>query len=407
MSIITFAIDRRLIRTAALTGQLRRSSRRLGAAAPVVHGLDFLARGVLHVWQNRRYLTFLKLLNMGAVNVQFALKTERVLGRPYKMKIEPTNICNTHCQLCPTGLKLPGRPKGRMTLAQFRGLIDQLHRFLFTVDLSMWGDPLIVPEIFDMIRYAHGRRVWTYISSNFHAFKAEKGHARALVESGLDVLTVSLHGASQETFAVYQPGKSLGDTLAKVRDLLAERARLGSTTPQVQLNFVVTRFNEHELAAFQALADELGCRAIFSQPSLNLRLMGRDSQGQPLGLAPDLLERQQREQMDKWLPSDRRFVLSAYQRLRAGTYSPEDYNGSKLYNCSWPWRSSVINWDGTVVTCCGSWDTKEDMGNVLEQPFGKIWNSRRYRMARRSFRHKVAAQDAADNPCAGCPGFML
>jgi MoaA/NifB/PqqE/SkfB family radical SAM enzyme len=378
-------------------------------------GLDFAGRAAAHLWRNRRYLTILKLANMALVQVQFRLKTERVLGRPYTMKIESTNICNTKCQLCPTGLGLPGRAKGRMTIEQYCGLIDRLGRFLCTVDLSMWGDPLIVPEIYDMIRYTHDRGIWTYLSSNLHAFKPDKDHARRLVESGLDMLTCSLHGASQETFAAYQPGKSFAETLAKVRHIIATRDRLGSKTPGIQLNFVVTRVNEHETAAFQELADRLGCRAVFSAPSVNIRFLAAADPGsapgagapQPLGLAPDLRQKRIRTHMQRWLPADERYVLKAYQQVLEQGYRDDRYNGRKMYDCSWPWLSSVINWDGSVVTCCGSWDPKEDMGNVFAQPFGRIWNSPKYRLARRSFRRRLTAPQARDNPCATCPGFML
>jgi MoaA/NifB/PqqE/SkfB family radical SAM enzyme len=404
---LAVAVDQRLARAVRFTGRLKARPPLPHATAAAVHGLDFLARGVFHVWRNRRYLTLLKLANMALVNAQFHLKSEYVLGRPYKMKIESTNICNTKCQLCPTGLGLHGREKGKMRAEQFRRLIDQVRRFLFTVDLSMWGDPLIVPEIFDMVRYAHDRGIWTYLSSNLHAFKPEKGHAEALVNSGLDMLTCSLHGASQETFALYQPGKSFTDTVAKVRQIVEARDRLKSATPAVQLNFVVTRFNEHEQAAFQKLADELGCKAIFSQASLNIRFLDRDKAGQPLGLTPDELEKKTREHLEHWLPQDRRYVLGAYQKVRDGSYRSQEYNGRKMFNCSWPWQACVINWDGTAVTCCGSWDPSEDMGNVFAQPFGKIWNSRKYRLARRSFRRALTSEQAADNPCAQCPGFML
>ena len=49
-----------------------------------------------HVLRNRRYLTVTKLVNIALINLQFAMKWERVIGMPYRMKIESTNICNTH-----------------------------------------------------------------------------------------------------------------------------------------------------------------------------------------------------------------------------------------------------------------------------------------------------------------------
>ena len=75
-------------------------------------------------------VTNAKLANMAAINIQYKLKTERVVGRPYRMKIESTNICNTKCQLCPTGIGLGGREKGKMSFERYTKLIDELKRWL-------------------------------------------------------------------------------------------------------------------------------------------------------------------------------------------------------------------------------------------------------------------------------------
>ena len=48
-----------------------------------------------------------------------------------------------------------------LTLERFKGLIDKSKRYLVAVDLLMWGDPLIVPQINEMVRYAHDARIWT------------------------------------------------------------------------------------------------------------------------------------------------------------------------------------------------------------------------------------------------------
>ena len=407
MSTLTTTLNRRLARTVQLTGWLKQRPNRSRLMTRTVEGIDFLARGVFHVWRNRRYLTPIKLINMGLINLQFKMKTERVIGHPYKMKIESTNICNTKCQLCPTGIGLEGRPKGKMSFDQFARLINQLRRYLVALDLSMWGDPLIVPDIYKMIRHAHDRGIWTYISSNLHAFKPNKGQAEALINSGLDMLTCSLHGASQKTFETYQPGKNFDEAVEKVRHIVETRKRLGSATPAIQLNFVVTRHNEHEKKAFEALAQELDCKAVFSTPALNVRFLGQDKKLQSLGLASDLLKKKTKQHLEEWLPKDPEHVLEPYRDMLRGKSDMSQFNGKKLMDCSWPWRQSVVNWDGEIVTCCGSFDPKEDMGNVFEQPFGKIWNGAKYRMARRSFKRKLTDEQATDNPCAQCPGFML
>ncbi len=408
MSTLNLYMNGRLARAVAYTERLKTKPRMAKPLRMFAKIADFVARGVFYLWRNRNYLTCTKIANMAAVNVQFWLKTEKVFGRPYNMKIESTNICNTRCQLCPTGLGIQGRSKGQMSLEKFQTLIDQLKRTLFGLDLSMWGDPLIVPDIYKMIRYAHDQGVWTYISSNLHAFKPGKGQAEELVKSGLDLMTCSLHGASQETYELYQPGKNFEEAVDKIRHIIATRERLKSSTPQVQLNFVVTRHNEHEREAFTQLAEELGCKTVFSTASLNIRFQDKDQKLQPLGLAPDLLEKKIKTHIKQWLPKDKSYALEPYQEILAGkSIQGDQFNGNKTMNCSWPWRSSVINWDGDVSTCCGSFEQADDMGNVLEQPFGKVWNGPKYQAARRSFKKKVSDEQAQGNPCAQCPGYML
>ena len=418
MTAIHTGIDRSLGRLVDVTGRWEQTARGRAALRRLTALIHTAARGVRHVHRHRRYLTVRRVANLALIELQFKLKTERVIGRPKSMKIEPTNICNTSCQLCPTGQKLEGRPKGKMDFDAYRKLIDTHAWHLMALDLSMWGDPLIVPDIYKMIRYAHDRRIWTYISSNLHAFKigptrqqreaGEPEQAVQLVESGLGMLTCSLHGASQATFEHYQPGKDFAAAVEKVKHIIATRDRLGSATPEVQLNFVVTRHNEHEKDAFRALAADLGAKAVFSRPAMNIRFLDKDKQLQPLGLAPDLVAKKTKQRLDDWLPEDESFVLEPYREIaETGEFHGEKYNGKKLFDCSWPWKQAVVNWDGTVATCCGSFDQREDMGSVFEGGFAKVWNGEKYRLARRSFKSKLTDEQKQDNPCAECPGFML
>ena len=406
MSTLQIHINSKLARAVQITGRLKRRRPLSGLMVRLFAAVDFMARAVFYVWRNHRYLTLPKLANIATANLCFWLKTEYVPARPFNMKVEATNICNTGCRLCPTGVGISGRAKGKLDLQRYRSVIDQVKWHVLALDLSMWGDPLVVPQIYDMIRYAHDRRIWTYISSNLHAFKCDSEQAESLVQSGLDLLTCSLHGASLETYEKYQPNKSFDKAVQKVQHIVDTRRRLTSATPVVQLNFVVTRYNEHERESFASLADELGCKAVFSAPAMNVRFIGLDKNLRPLGLTEQ--ERRERvlDHLREWLPEEQEYVLKPYHRILSGQDGDTDFNGHKPVPCSWPWRSSVINWDGEVAACCGGFDPAEDMGNVFDQSFGRIWNSKRYRMARRTFRRPVAAEHAKDNPCASCPGFM-
>ncbi len=359
-----------------------------GVMRVLARALDLPVRAAWHVWRNRPYLTVYKLLNMGLVNIEALLRRERMHGLPYVAKVEPTNICNSTCRLCPTGTNLPGRCKGKMSLEQFCRIIDMIKRHTYVVDLSNWGDPLVVPDIYRMIRYTHDARIWTYISSNLHAFNLERHDDEAIVQSRLDMLNCSLHAATQSTYEAYQPGKKLDVALTKIRAILDARRRLNSRTPVVQLFFVVTKHNEHEMADFRALAEDLKCEAVFIPASLNLRFASRAEWA---------------DKMREWLPSDVRWVAPWY---RNGALGHHDENGTKkIYPCYWPWRETVINWDGAVSVCCGDYDPRWEMGNIFRDSLRTIWNGEAYRAARRSFKRSV--NGLTGEPCRSCPGVMI
>ncbi len=357
-------------------------------------------RGIPHrISDALHYLTPLKIVNIGLIHLQKALKTEYVFGRPYWVMIEPTNICNTTCQLCPTGVGHFGRTKGKLDFESYKKLIDEWSRWMYRLRLALWGDPLIAPDIYRMIKYAHQKRIWTCIASNLHAFHPERGDDVALIESGLDELTCSLHGASQETYENYQPGKKFEVNVEKIRRLVATRERMKSRTPQLRMNFVVTRFNQHEIQKFKDLAYSLGCIPKITEPSLNLRFLLKSE-------TPEERNQEASELAAKWLPTNELYAIKPYQALRDKTAKLEDFgkqfNGSKLFPCPCPWIGMVINWDGGVALC-STRSASEDMGNVASASLSEIWNSPRYRASRRSFTHPTDL----DVPCASCSGLLL
>jgi MoaA/NifB/PqqE/SkfB family radical SAM enzyme len=242
-----------------------------------IRGARLFLRALRHLWRIRRYMTAVKLANMAFVKLQRCLKREVVFGMPYSVMIEPTNICNTECQLCPTGEGHAGRAKGFMSWDLYRQFIDDCSKWIYTLSLFMWGDPLIAKNIYRMIDYAHKAGIWTGLSSNLHSFHPDRGDAVTMVESGLDELSCSLHGASQATFAIYQPGKDFRKTIDKIKCLIETQKSMGKNTPKVRIIFVVTRLNEHEIPAFKKLAHELKCEYAFSTPSLNMRFLNTAS----------------------------------------------------------------------------------------------------------------------------------
>jgi radical SAM protein with 4Fe4S-binding SPASM domain len=276
------------------------------------------------------------LLNKRVVQLQNEfLRNQRVLGQPFQLTLEPGNVCNLRCPLCPTPTRETRLPKGLLKLDDARRILAQ---FPYTVQLvlSNWGEPFLNKEIFAIIALAKERDIHVHVESNLTLF--DEGKARALVASGLDVLVVALDGASQETYERYRVGGRFADVLANVRTLRRVQDELDDHRTELRWKFVVNKHNEHELESARQLARELGLTF----------------QAVTIWTPPD--------RRDEWLPSAA--LHTDGRNVRGGPP-----------RCHHLWQAVAVNFNGDVFPCCSEFSPQDKLVNVLEQPFAPVWNS--------------------------------
>ncbi|MDF2696727.1 MAG: hypothetical protein K0S65_5110, partial [Labilithrix sp.] len=171
-----------------LTPEARESPQLAASAVPEAHALRrfFSERGAVVVPppELMRYLA------------------ELPAGGPETGMIEPTNLCNLACPTCPTGTgKI--KPLPQMTLQRFDQVLGGLAPRLRNLALWNYGEPLLNKELPSMIARAKEAGVAVVkVSSNVHFLDGPRGSA--LLRSGLDVLILSVDGASQETYAAFR-----------------------------------------------------------------------------------------------------------------------------------------------------------------------------------------------------------
>lgn len=319
-----------------------------------------------------RHNTARKLFNLGSLYLQKWLNRSVLTAYPAEIVVDVCNICNLHCPLCPTGQGKNGRPFGKMGLAVYRRIIDELSPWLYKVRLYNWGEPMLHEDIHRLIAYARDRNVGTEISSNLNHFRPED--AAKLVDSGLELLVVSLDGADQQSYARYRVGGVFDRVVRNISALVEEKRRRGSRYPIIEIQFLAMRHNEGEIAAMARLAASLGADRFFvGAVTVNLRNPG-DAQ---------------------WLPADERKSRYAYEERRDKIYRA----GKK---CAWLWRSAVINWDGTVTPCCVFESPEAEVGRLEAKGFAEVWNGDKYREAREVFTGKQ--RGATGVVCGRCRG---
>jgi tungsten cofactor oxidoreducase radical SAM maturase len=133
--------------------------------------------------------------------------------------------------------------------------LPQLTRIVF----SGFGEPLIHPNILEMIEAVRKRNIAVTLGSNGILLDAET--ARELIKRGLDRLVVSIDGVKPETYAAVR-GAMLSQILNNIRTLNEVKSQLGSLTPALGIEFILLKTNVSELAELTRLASRLNAARV-------------------------------------------------------------------------------------------------------------------------------------------------
>jgi radical SAM protein with 4Fe4S-binding SPASM domain len=297
---------------------------------------------------------------------------------PYRLYIDPINICNLQCPLCPTGRKLMPS-QGKMSPDTFRRIIDIFKDYAQWVGLYNWGEPLLHPDIFEMVQYIAKNNTRSMISSNFSVPFSES-RAEEMIKARLSRLVVSMDGATRETYEQYRVGGNFDKVITNLHILAEAKLRKNSSLPDVVLQFIVFRHNEHEIGQIEALAKRVGARASITSAICD---MGTVAETSPQEAAA---------KHGEWLPSN-----SNYRRY--------DELGNWLYNvdvCHSLWNTTVFRWDGEVFPCCLPYKDQDSFGNINENSFEEIWNNQKYQHARSLFLKTSAINSKCSTVCDAC-----
>src|SRR5436189_5432605 len=141
----------------------------------------------------------------------YVLRQSHVPGGPLTLAIESTAKCNLFCPMCPReSIYFPPRD---MELPVFKKIIDDGKGFLeFAVPYGD-GEPLLNPEIYDMIAYCKQVGVHSGISTNATVLTEEAG--RTPTKPGLDYIILAFDGATKATYEKYRKGAEFEKVRAK------------------------------------------------------------------------------------------------------------------------------------------------------------------------------------------------
>jgi len=349
---------------------------------------------------------------------------KRETGRPFDaFQIEVTSRCNLRCVMCPVTVLADRWPSVDLSWHSF-GRIAAAFEKTKWVYLQGWGEPLLHRHIFDMIGLA--KRAGCRVGFTTNGTRLTRGAGERLLALGLDVLAVSIAGASASTHEAIRVGSDFAKLLENLRGFLAMRAGKKSTTPRLELLFLMTRANLAELPDVARLAADLGADELVAT---NLDYAITSSLDELKAYSLSAQARAARDVVDQ----AKRVARQAGLAFRPYPLEPREVAVCDLN----PLKILFISADGWVSPCVYTGVTGQQeiprvfdgepvsvpsvrFGNVNDQGLAEIWEAPAYRAFRRQFSERVlgvaklavggASRAAAEAPlppapeaCRTCP----
>jgi MoaA/NifB/PqqE/SkfB family radical SAM enzyme len=300
--------------------------------------------------------------------------------RHLELVFDLTSRCNIRCVMCHFSstdqlrfkpFDLETRDAGHIDLEVFRHVASELFAETHTVGFGCSAEPLLHPDFSRILGMTREHRV-PKVSVQTNLLALSEAKARAIVESGVHTVSVSIDGTTKNTYEHIRSGASW-DRLHSRLELL-RRARLSSThsRPRLRITFAWMRSNRDDLRSLPVFASSLGAREIdvrFVVPTV-----GVDNRDQLLddadpselmdalwSVARDATSRGIRlsayPAMEKEPDADDSVIGKILRKLwllRSGITGPERWRRSmreKLAGCPFPGRFLLIRPNGAALPC--------------------------------------------------------
>ncbi len=334
-----------------------------------------------HKWARWEHGTPLKWANFVRARIERKLRRLKIGSLPFFMVIDPCNLCNLRCPLCPTGVGKLGQKQAFMGVQHFKEYFEVLADYLFEIFLYNWGESLLNKNVYRMIEYAQSRNVGTNLSSNF--MDVEKEDLRSLLDCGLEYLVVSLDGTSQETYGKYRVRGVYEQVLNNMSDLITWRKWRRSRLPIVEWQFIVMKHNEHEIPKAEQLARQVGVDSLRFIP-----------------VALQVLDEDREKLAKEWFPIRFRGRKHAEKGVEQQFGQAE-----KPSPCFYLYDTLTVNPLGKVHPCCVVYKPETEFGEFPIADIRQFWNNGKYLSARSLFSPKSLAEKRRVT-CDGCDIFQ-
>jgi MoaA/NifB/PqqE/SkfB family radical SAM enzyme len=338
---------------------------------------------------------------------------EILLPPPFDcIQVEVSSICNAECPYCVQACYKDQWKGGLMDMGTFQRLMLDFS-MASLVFLQGWGEPLLHPKFWQMVQMVKSTGVRVGFTTN--GTRLDGKNLSKLLDSGLDIMGVSLAGIAPDTHERLRKGcdlARLGAALKRLKEMKHGRRDKG---PSVHIAFMLLRSNRHELAQLPVLAAEWGVSQIVVS---HLNLIGSEvMQEESLLTHPELLP-------EVGATLERTKEQAAEEGIELHYHTAELENPCPLCTEN-VLRTCFVSYRGDVSPCVTTNLSVKDetapihyfkdqaysrenyiFGNINEHSLQEIWNSPKARKFRGEFEKRLGTKEPGmrylEAPCQHC-----
>ena len=281
------------------------------------------------------------------------------------------------------------------------------------VFLQGWGEPLLHPRIWEMVRMVKEEGPKVGFTTNGTLLTSE--NRQHVMDSGLDIMGISLAGATLETHKKMRRGISFEALDAALKAFRKLREQSHVKAPNLHIAFMLLKSNWQELDLLLDLADRWGVNEIVIS---NLDLVGSREMEEESLLAHSELWQEVVAELEKTKEAASKMGIHLHY------YGPDI--GDTCAQCKENiLKSCVVSYEGNVTPCVmvnislkggdsGHYIFKRQphpvekyiFGNVNDALLEEIWNSEKARQFRADFRKRIEMESPGTQclpgPCKNC-----
>lgn len=298
---------------------------------------------------------------------------------PKHIRLDVCTICQLKCPACymrqeeeavKKGCKL-----GYLKFENFKKLVDDNN--FESMEISNNGEIFLNPDLVKILKYAYEHNIYVTADNGVNLNYLSDEQAEALAKYQLRSMTISLDGASQETYKIYRVCGNYDKVIENIKKINFYKNKYKNGSPHIVWKFIIFGHNEHEIEKAKKEAKKLKCEIKFDA--------NWDPKYSPVKNPEKVLKESGLQSLD--------VNVSPIEQLKEYEAGIVDW-----YFCRDLWEPQ-INWDGQILGCCANF--KEDFsGNAFKEGLLDALNNPKMIYAKNMVTNK--AKPAKDIPCSRC-----